>query len=121
MRVVAVAWLVAWAAIGFPWRSITDTPSLERVRLVPFRDGRALSQALNVAAFLPCGVIGVALGWSVGRATLAGAGISAATELAQLFSTRRYPSTTDLILNSFGSGMGAALATVFRRRYVRSV
>jgi glycopeptide antibiotics resistance protein len=116
MRAVAVLWLLGWAAVGLPWSSATAVPSFEHVRLVPFRDGRPLSQALNVAAFIPWGMSAVALGSSFTGATLSGAAISGATEVLQLFSTRRYPSTTDLILNTLGTVAGAALALRSRSR-----
>lgn len=75
-----------------------------------------MSQALNVVAFVPCGALAVALGLPATTAIGVGAGISMTTEVLQLFSRRRYPSVTDLILNTAGTALGAlALARQARR------
>jgi glycopeptide antibiotics resistance protein len=119
MRLLAALWLLAWALIGTPWRSFS-APSLQNVRLVPFQDGSPRSQVLNVLAFVPWGMVGMGLGWSAARAVATGAAISSGTELLQLFSTRRYPSTTDVLLNTGGTALGAALVTCKRRSGARS-
>jgi hypothetical protein len=115
MKVAAVVWLVAWGLIGLPWRSFSAEPSFARVRLTPFADGSPRSQGLNVLAFVPCGAIGAGLGWSMMRVILSGAVVSGFTELSQLFSTRRYPSATDLILNAAGTAAGVWTFALTRR------
>ena len=65
---------------------------------------------LNVLAYVPLGIIGSGLGWSAGVVALTGASASGITETLQLFSTRRYPSATDFLLNSAGTLIGIALA-----------
>ena len=120
MRVLAVVWLGAWALVGFPWRSLTAQPSFEHVRLIPFEDRRIVTQVLNVVAFVPWGVAATGLGWSVTRAIASGGAISLATEASQVFSTRRYPTTNDVLLNTLGAAIGAALTRRVRRRAARS-
>jgi glycopeptide antibiotics resistance protein len=101
---------MAWAWVATPWRSFRLSPSLERIELIPFLDGSPRTQILNLLAFVPLGVIGVRLGWSPRTVALVGAAVSALTELLQLFSSRRYPSITDLILNTAGVLIGILIA-----------
>jgi hypothetical protein len=110
VRLALLLWGMAWAFVATPWRSFRSRPSLRNVELIPFLDGSPRTQILNVLVFVPLGVIGIRLGWSPRTVALVGAGISAATELLQLFSTRRHPSVTDLILNVTGTLIGIALA-----------
>ncbi len=109
LRLVAAGWLIAWSFVGLPWRSFTWRPSLENVRLVPLEDGRPGSHLLNVLAFLPWGMLSAGLGWSASRVTMSAAAISAVTEFLQLFSSRRYPSVTDLLMNTAGAALGAGI------------
>jgi glycopeptide antibiotics resistance protein len=110
VRLALSLWALAWAFVAIPWRSFRLGPSLERVELIPFLDGSPRTQVLNVLVFVPLGIIGMRLGWSPRTVALVGAGTSALTELLQLFSTRRHPSVTDLILNTTGTLIGIALA-----------
>ena len=116
MKFAAVLWLVGWAFVGLPWRSFSAQPSFRNVRLVPFEGGSRVAYVLNVLAFVPCGMIGVGLGWSASRAVLSGTAISVSTEFLQLFSRRRFPTTTDVILNSLGTAIGAGLGAAGRRQ-----
>jgi hypothetical protein len=120
MRLAAVLWLIGWGIIGLPWRGATYPPPMRRVAVVPFRDGRnnPVAHALNVALFVPAGVIGTGLGWPAAGVVAAGAVVSGATEFSQLFTTRRVASSTDLILNTTGTALGVALARRRRRRSV---
>jgi glycopeptide antibiotics resistance protein len=120
MKWLAVLWLAGWAFVALPWRSFSPVPSTRNVQLVPFEDGRVMAHALNVAAFVPWGVIAGAGRWSATSAILSGAGISAATEVLQLFSRRRYPTTTDLVLNTAGAALGVGLSRLVRRSMRRS-
>ena len=106
---------MAWAWVATPWRSFRPSPSLERVELIPFLDGSLRTQFLNLLAFVPLGVIGIRLGWSPRTVALIGAGASALTEVLQLFSTRRHPSITDLILNTAGVLVGILIASTWER------
>ena len=90
--------------------------------LVPFREGSLRDAALNLAGYLPLGLL---LGfWSrkrVGASRVAWLigfvfAISATFELLQFVVPERHPSTTDLLLNTMGGGVGVLLAHRSRRR-----
>jgi glycopeptide antibiotics resistance protein len=121
MKWLAVLWLTAWAFVALPWRSFSPVPSTRNIRLVPFQDGNVVAHALNVAAFVPWGAIAGAGRWSAQRAISSGAAISAVTEAIQIFSRRRYPTTTDLILNTAGAALGVGAIRLVRRYGRRSV
>ena len=110
MRLALVVWMVLWAYVATPWRSFQPRPSFQNVELVPFADGSIRGHVLNTLAFVPLGVIGGGLGWTSSAAVMIGASASGTTEFLQLFSTRRHPSVTDLILNITGTLIGIALA-----------
>jgi glycopeptide antibiotics resistance protein len=110
MTLALLLWCLLWLLIGLPWRSFRVTPSLQRVELLPFVGGSFRSQFLNLLAFVPLGIIGTRLGWRPRTVVLVGFAMSALTEVSQLFSSRRYPSTTDLILNTVGTLMGVVIA-----------
>lgn len=115
MRVALAFWYAAWCYVAVPWRSFRPRPSFRNVELLPFAIGSLRAQLLNVLLFVPLGVIGIRLGWSPKTVALVGVGTSVLTELLQLFSTRRYPSTTDVILNTAGVLIGIALARGWTR------
>lgn len=106
MRLALTAWFVCWAWIALPWRSFRLVPSFRNVELMPFTAGSLRSYVLNVLVFIPLGILVARLGWHPRTVVLVAAGLSAATEVAQLFSARRYPSTTDVILNTLGAAIG---------------
>jgi glycopeptide antibiotics resistance protein len=110
MRLALAIWLCLWARIGFPWRSFQWTPSFRHVQLIPFMEGSVRGQLLNVVAFVPLGIIATRLGWHPRTVIVVGFAVSLLTEFLQLFSTRRYPSTTDLILNTAGVVIGVVIA-----------
>lgn len=110
MRLALACWLCLWALIGFPWRSFQWTPSFRRLQLLPLMEGSLRGQLLNVLAFVPLGIIATRLGWRPRTVIVVGFAVSLLTEFLQLFSTRRYPSTTDLILNTMGVLLGVAIA-----------
>ena len=74
-----------------------------------------MSHLLNVLAFVPFGVLGAGFGWPAWQVALSAAGISGGTELLQLFSSRRYPSVTDLLMNTAGAALGAGILAARRR------
>lgn len=119
IRLAFVVWLCGWVWIAVPWRSFQPTPSLQRVELIPFAIPGTRTQALNLLAFVPLGILGVRLGWRPGNIVLVAAGLSGVTEVLQLFSTTRFPSTTDFILNTAGAltGMTIANYSIPRRRH----
>jgi len=109
-RLAFVVWLCIWVWIGVPWRSFQSTPTFQRVELIPFAIPGTRTQVLNLLAFVPVGLLGVRLGWRPGTILLVAAGLSGVTEVLQLFSTTRYPSTTDFILNMAGALVGMTIA-----------
>jgi len=114
LRVSLAIWLFLWARIGLPWRSFQWTPSFRRVELIPFQVGSPRTYVLNVLAFVPFGIIGTRLGWQPSRVIVVAAAVSALTELSQLFSPGRFPSITDVILNTSGALLGVAFAVAVR-------
>jgi glycopeptide antibiotics resistance protein len=114
-RLTFAIWLLLWARIGFPWRSFQPSPSFDRLALVPFADGSPRGYILNVLVFVPIGVIGTRLRWDARITVGIGLLISVATECLQLFSTRRYPSVTDVILNTLGVTIGVAMSMLLVR------
>jgi glycopeptide antibiotics resistance protein len=106
MRLALAAWCVFWAWIALPWRSFRPVPSFRNVEVLPFAGGSIRSHLLNVLVFVPFGILAARLGWRPRNVLLIAAGVSAVTEVFQLFSSRRYPSTTDVILNTLGAVIG---------------
>ena len=115
MAMALLIWCLLWFFIGLPWRSFRVTPSFRRVELIPFVGGSLRSELLNLLAFVPLGIIGTRLGWRPRTVILVGAAMSGLTELSQLFSSRRFPSTTDLILNIAGTVIGIVIARAWNR------
>ena len=115
VRVALTLWFLAWSFVALPWRSFQPEPSFERVQTTPFTDGSARAHILNVVAFVPLGGIGARLVWSPATIVGIGASTSIATEVLQLFSSRRYPSVTDIILNTTGVAIGLLFASAFLR------
>jgi VanZ family protein len=105
-------WLLGWALFGFPWTSFTTTPRFSKSSLVPLRTTRRRDQLLNFFYYVPFGVIGILSGWSLSLTAATAFALSAVTELVQIFSTSRYPSSTDLLLNTAGAIVGIAVTTV---------
>ena len=112
MRKLLYLWLFGWALFGFPWTSFTATPRFSKASLVPLSRTRRRDQLLNFLYYVPFGVIGILSGWSLPFTTVTAFALSAVTELVQVFSTTRYPSSTDLLLNTAGAIVGIAVTTV---------
>ena len=83
---------------------------------MPFRYSRRRDQLLNFLYYVPLGLIGGVLGWPAAIVTGAAAGLSGVTEFAQIFSTDRVPSVTDLLLNTAGAIVGLALVSFIQAR-----
>jgi glycopeptide antibiotics resistance protein len=109
-------WLLGWALFGLPWTTFRLRPRMRNVSLVPLRRTRRRDQLLNFIFYVPFGVIGAGLGWPAGLVMASAAGLSAATELLQMFSSERIPSSTDLLLNTAGAIVGLALAVAVTAR-----
>ena len=111
-RVLMVGWFLGWAYFGLPWASLGGRPRFHRIRMVPFRRARRRDQVLNFLYYVPFGALGVFLGWPPALVAVSGAVLSGFTEVLQVFSRTRVPSSTDLILNLAGTIVGIA-AVVF--------
>ena len=60
---LAVAWLVGWAAFSVPWSSFTSKPEVGQVDLIPFNKARRADQILNFLYYVPAGALGIGLGF----------------------------------------------------------
>jgi VanZ family protein len=115
-RVAAAVWLLGWAMFSVPWSSFTSRPHVEQVNLVPFQKARRADQLRNFIYYVPAGAIGVGLGLGP-VVTVAGASaLSAVAETSQIFSRGRFPSATDLALNTAGALVGVGMAMLVRSR-----
>jgi VanZ family protein len=104
-----------------PWSGVSRRRR-RPVNLVPFRTGsyRRSDLVMNFAYYVPMGVLGESFRWP-GRTTIVAAALlSALTEVIQVFSRDRYPSVTDVILNTAGAMAGVALIKILRSRRGRS-
>jgi len=113
-------WIVLVWIVSVPWFSFTRVPQWKRVHAVPFRDpaDKIRDVGANVLLFVPIGysMAGrrrAAAGIVLGVATAAAVSLSA--EATQLFSTRRYPSATDVASGVLGAIAGVALRLLFKR------
>lgn len=116
-------WLIWFAFVCFvslPWIGFTPYPRWERVHWIPFGDpaDRPRDFVLNAIVFLP-------FGFAIARrrdpssalllAAVMAATVSVGAEATQLFSTRRFPSATDVTAAVAGA-LAGALPTVWLRR-----
>jgi glycopeptide antibiotics resistance protein len=111
------------AGVVLPWSSFQPHSHWGRVVWLPFSTPPPLTARdviVNVLLYVPFGFLyawprpGSArvFLWSAVWA----ASLSIATEWTQVFSHARFPSATDVLLNTIGSAMGVALAALTRRR-----
>jgi glycopeptide antibiotics resistance protein len=112
-------WFAFICFVSLPWIGFTPYPRWERVHWVPFSDpaDRARDFVLNALVFLPFGfAIAKRRGRSSGvaLAVVMAATISISAEATQLFSTRRFPSATDVTAAVTGALIGA-ISTVWLR------
>lgn len=112
MRKLLYIWLFGWAIFGFPWASFTLRPRLSRASWIPFRRTRRRDVILNFLYYVPLGGIGILYGWSVPFTAGVAAALSCTTEFVQLFSSERFPASSDLLLNTAGAIVGIALTTI---------
>jgi glycopeptide antibiotics resistance protein len=109
-----LGWCLFIVAVVAPWRSFQDHANWPRIRWVPFVSPPIRFRDIvgNVLLYVPVGyfVAGFAPSqhrWKAGIA--AAALLSTATELTQLFSSTRFPSVQDFLLNVLGAAAGLAL------------
>ena len=114
VRALCVVWLVGWAAFSLPFGGIRRQARFRRANLVPFHGTvRAGDASLNLAAYVPAGMLGLEMGLTIGPTVAIAGGLSALAETVQLYGRDRFPSTTDLFFNTAGAIVGAL---IWRRR-----
>ena len=115
----------AWVLVIFigsgPWFGVLREPQWDHVTWIPFtsRNDKPSDMIINALMFLP-------LGWTfkarrrglAGTATvlLMALAVSISAESMQLYCARRDPSATDVATNTIGTLLGAAGASLWRRR-----
>lgn len=121
LRFRAVVWTLVIIGGVVPWASWTDHAHWGRIEWLPFtRNVRLRDVLLNILFYVPFGYFVTARRAASTRANvvLAAAGLafglSAITELSQVFSHGRFPAMTDVVTNTTGAVIGAWLAS--RRR-----
>jgi glycopeptide antibiotics resistance protein len=79
----------------------------------------------NIPFFVPVGMFAFLAmrrtGWAIAASTGLGLGLSLLVETLQFFTPSRVPSCGDVISNTFGAWLGAALAALYRYRLSASV
>jgi glycopeptide antibiotics resistance protein len=115
------AWIVLIFVASGPSFGVLREPQWDHVTWVPFssRNDKATDMIVNTMMFLP-------LGWTfkgprrgmAGTATVLTMAltVSIGAESMQLFCARRDPSATDVTMNTIGTLLGAAGASLWRRR-----
>ena len=119
-------WLLWFGVVLFlslPWMGFTPFPQWQRVHWVPFEDpaNKLRDVILNGLLFVPLG-FAVSRRRSFANAVMLSAAMalsmSLLAEATQLFSSRRFPSATDVVVAVIGAVAGAA-ATVSMREATR--
>ncbi len=119
--------LIGWVLLiivlcSFPWW--VESPRWDRIRLIPLLDvirgpRWLLRDAIaNFLLYMPLGFAYVKMRGAAGvksmfEAASAGLILSLACELYQVFSPVRFPSMTDVLMNTLGAAAGAAIAGKF--------
>ena len=118
VRVAFVIWTGIICFIVLPWFRPENHVHFEQVQWVPFitLPIRLRDIVLNTLLYLPFGYLHLrgSNGGTIARAVALAAALSVVTECAQLFSHRRFPSTTDLVCNTAGAYFGALWASTRR-------
>jgi glycopeptide antibiotics resistance protein len=113
-------WFALVLFISLPWMGFTTVPQWDRVHWTPFGDpaDRLRDVVLNSLLFVPLG-FGVSRRRSPLPAVLLAAvmalSISIPAEATQLFSTRRFPSATDVASAVLGAVAGAITTLSIRQ------
>lgn len=116
-------WTVLVIAVSGPWFGVVRDPQWERVTWIPFFgfEDKPRDVVVNFLLFVPFGwsFAKTGGGRSVAAAMAAGAALSLAVEIPQLFFRLRDPSATDLLMAVCGSGAGSVASQAFYRRDTR--
>jgi glycopeptide antibiotics resistance protein len=124
-------WTALWAlwlaviisATTIPWSNFKGHSHWGKVRWIPFRDDplASVDNLANVALFLPFGSLYfMAVPLRSKRVTIlsglvVSALLSGGAEFFQVFCHNRIPSTTDVLTNVCGAGIGLWLANLFTK------
>ena len=120
-RMLLLVWLVSvWIVISVPGGGFDGRPHWESIQWFPFAPfsfhRTVLTETVaNFVTFVPIGYLAVrSFSFEVKRplllAGLVGLAVSFSVEAYQLFCRYRVPSSTDLIVNTAGTVLGAHLA-----------
>jgi glycopeptide antibiotics resistance protein len=117
-------WVLVVAIVSGPWFGVVREPQWNRVTWIPFTgaEDKPRDVLANFLMFVPFG-----LSFAAGRrglratrhAVLAGAAVSLAVELPQLFYRLRDPSATDVLMAMCGTAAGSLAAQAFDWRNPR--
>ena len=116
-------WSVLVIAVSGPWFGVVSHPQWDRVTWIPFFgfEDKPRDVLVNFLLFVP-------FGWSfaksrggraIGTAVAAGAALSLAVEIPQLFFRLRDPSATDVLMAVCGAGAGSVASQAGHRRAAR--
>ena len=120
---VLVAWVVLVLSVTVPWTSFRSHAHWDRVVWIPFRSG-----AVRPADLVENLILYVPLGWwwtrhaptrlsrAFANAAVTAALLSLACEWTQVYSHGRFPSATDVFMNTLGAVLGVLLFDRQRRR-----
>lgn len=118
------AWVVSALLvlrIVLPWHDLQDHAHWGKVQWIPFVSPpiKMIDIVGNVLLYMPFGYFGGTTAgrrWSPWMVLACAAALSLSTESVQLFSHRRYPSTTDVLCNVTGCLAGLCVALPAARR-----
>jgi glycopeptide antibiotics resistance protein len=108
-----VLWTIVIIGGVVPWFSMTGHAHWPRIGWIPFASPpvRLRDIALNLVLYLPFGWFSRPGGRTAFRqvlhASMLACGLALTTEATQVFSHGRFPSMTDVVMNSIGAGLGA--------------
>lgn len=113
VQIAFAVWVGVILLIVVPWGSFQDHPHWDEVSWVPFLSGplRIRDIVANVLFYVPFGFLYVRrFRTGVRHAVLAAVVLSLLTELTQVYSHGRFPSSTDIVCNTVGACCGAMWA-----------
>ena len=113
-------WFALVLFISLPWMGFTTIPQWHRVHWVPFGDpaDKLRDVVANMLLFVPLGFVVSRRRAPVPAVLLAAImalSISLPAEATQLFSTRRFPSATDVVSAVMGAVAGAITTLSIRQ------
>ena len=118
-----IAWFVLVCLMSFPWVGFTTDAQWQRVTWVPFLNHR-FGSLRTIADVTLNGLLFVPFGFMVSRrrpllralplAAAMALAISVPAEATQLFSTRRFPSATDVAMAIVGAIVGVVTTLPLR-------